>query len=476
MKTNRVLILNPPFDRICGRDYYCSWISLVRDFSVPLDLLVLSGTLSKEFEISVIDAIASGLDYKECYQEIMRQDFDAIVFITGGVSWWKDFQLLAEIKKQKKDAVFIGSGDRLLFRGPEVMEECGFLDGILLDFTTSDVLDYLRNGKEVNNMIYRRDGEVVIGSRTQQSGTFGYPVPRHELFPIKRYVDRLARRKPISAIITDFGCPFRCSFCAGQGLKPKYRDVDNAMEELNYIASLGIKELRFRDFTFGSNQRNSINLCKRMIADKLDISWFASSRVDRLSEELLYFMKKAGCHTLLLGVENASDEVLAQYDKRITVEQTKRAFELCRKYKIKAGGYFILGLPGETKETVKRTISFARELDCDHAVFSTAVATMGSLLREEAINKQWINKNKDEKYTFQFPNAGQFTVEEITKLRKKAVWQFYFRPSYIFRRLSRLSDWWELRRSILYGIKSLSLMLRGKGRWIEELRDGPERV
>ena len=105
MKTNKVLILNPPFDRICGRDYYCSWISPVRDFGVPLDLLVLSGTLSKEFELSVIDAIASDLDYKECYQEIMKQDFDVIVFLTGTVSWWKDFQFLGEIKKQKRDTV-----------------------------------------------------------------------------------------------------------------------------------------------------------------------------------------------------------------------------------------------------------------------------------------------------------------------------------------------------------------------------------
>ena len=76
--------------------------------------------------------------------EIIKRRYDAIVFLTGTVSWWKDFQLLAEIKKQKKNTVFIGSGDRLLFKGPDVMKEYEFLDAILLDFTTSDVLNYLR--------------------------------------------------------------------------------------------------------------------------------------------------------------------------------------------------------------------------------------------------------------------------------------------------------------------------------------------
>jgi radical SAM superfamily enzyme YgiQ (UPF0313 family) len=216
----------------------------------------------------------------------------------------------------------------------------------------------------------------------------------------------------------------------------KYRAVENIMEELRHIASLGIKEIFFTDFTFESRRENTLELCRRIVEEKLDISWVCSSRANTLDEELLSWMKKAGCHTLLLGVENGDEELLQRYSKGVTKDQLRRAFALCQKFRIRTLGHFIIGLPGETEETVRKTIDFAKELDCDIASFNIAVPALGTPLREAALKNGWLQEDVlefDASDTYPTLETPEFSRRQAWEWRNRAVREFYFRPSYIWK-------------------------------------------
>ena len=157
--------------------------------------------------------------------------------------------------------------------------------------------------------------------------------------------------------MTDFGCAFNCSFCPIRidNLGFKVRPVDEIIKELKYLKSLGIKELYFRDQTFGANKKRAVELCNRMADKNLKFSWHCFSRVDVMNEELLDAMKESGCHTIIFGIESVNEKTLKDVQKRINAEKIKDTFTLCKKKKIRRAATFIIGLPGETEEDITRS-------------------------------------------------------------------------------------------------------------------------
>ena len=435
----KILLLNPPGDKLYLRDEYCSAVSKADYYWPPIDLLVLSGILSPHYEIEVIDAIAQKMDYDSCRQYISQNRYSAIVFLTGAASWEKDLAFISRLKTAAKDTKLIGNGDILLAKGKELMARYPAIDAVLLDFTTDDIIKFLKgNFAEIKNMLFRANGKVTTTERIFKSREFSYPVPRHELFPLKYYLLPHGRRFPFTMAIINFGCPFKCDFCIANTLGYKYRNADNALEELRYIRSLGIKEVFFEDFTFEANRKNTEAICRRMIEEKLNLSWICSSRVNTLDEPLLKLMKQAGCHTVMLGVESGDEALLRRYTKGIRINQIEQAFALCRSLSIKTLGHFIIGLPGETEETIRKTINLAKKINCDYASFNIAIPAFGTKLRREAMEKGYIAKDADvldSSRAFPTIETEQLSKRKVLYWRNRAIREFYFRPGYILRRL-----------------------------------------
>ena len=130
-------------------------------------------------------------------------------------------------------------------------------------------------------------------------------MPRHEYFPLKEYKYAFSRDFPTAHLMTDFGCAFNCSFCPIRidNLGFKIRPVNEIIEELKYLKSIGIKELYFRDQTFGANKKRAIELCNKMIEEGLKFSWHCFSRVDVINEDLIDAMRSSGCHTIIFGMK-----------------------------------------------------------------------------------------------------------------------------------------------------------------------------
>jgi len=161
MDKKKILLLNPPARRVTFRDYYCSFTSKAYYYWPPIDLLVLSGILKNNHKVAVIDAIAEGLNSKDCQERVIAEKPDVIVFLTGTASWQADFEFIATVKKAMP-AVIIASGGLLLHQGAEFMKRFDFLDAVLLDFTSGDILKFLeKQDFQMGNLIYRRDGEII---------------------------------------------------------------------------------------------------------------------------------------------------------------------------------------------------------------------------------------------------------------------------------------------------------------------------
>ena len=450
----KVLLLNPPGKLPYIRDYYCSKVSKGSYIYPPTDLVVLSGIIAEKYDVAVLDAMALGMDAGLCMTEIGNISPKAIVALAGAVSYHEDAPFLENIKR-RYDIPIIVTGDLFLEDGEIILKNYPFLDAILMDFTNADAIAYLDDKEDkIKNMIYRKDGEIKIkiSPRTAEK-EYTIPIPRHELF-MNNYNYPFVRRRPFATVLTDYGCPYKCSFCVIASLGYKFRSVENVMSELRYLKNLRCREIYFNDQTFGVNRARAKELCKRMVEEKIDFGWVCWSRVDVINEELLKLMKGAGCHTILFGVETASEKSLKSMGKGYTLREVEETFRLCREYGVRTLATYILGLPGEDKNSIMQTIEFAVRLDSDFVSFNTLIPRAGTQIRQYAINSGWIaegNIRMDQSGTYAVMGNEALTGDDIIELKSYAVRRFYGRPSYIAKRLLGVRSLYEFKRLVMDG-------------------------
>lgn len=449
----KVLLLNPPGSKPYLRDYFCNNISKSRYLHYPIDLLLLTGTLKTEgYEVEVFDALLKKFNIEGTIKKIKEVNPAFLVILVGTISWDEDKLLISKIKDTMPDLKIIGTGDVFLDNGNKFFQESNVFDGCILDFSDKSIINLLKqfenetSGNEpLENCIYKQNGSgPITGPVKRLKGEFSLPTPIHEYFPLKEYKYAFSRNFPTAHILTDFGCAFNCSFCPIRidNLGFKVRPVNEVIEELKYLKSIGIKELYFRDQTFGANKKRAIELCNRMIEENLKFTWFCFSRVDVINEELAHAMKESGCHTIIFGIESANDKTLQDVQKRINIEKIKKAFLLCKAKKIRRAATFIIGLPGETEEDIMKTVDFAIEIDATFASFNIAEIRPGT---------EWSHNSEKVKF---------LPREELEKIRNKAIRRFYLRSSYIFNRIKEISTFYDINVLLEEGSGIISNLLK----------------
>lgn len=451
----KVLLLNPPGKDSYIRDYYCNNISKSSYLHYPIDLLYLSGTLTaNNFEVTAKDALAEGCSVEDTLKKIKEINPEYLITLVGSISWNEDKEFLATVKKELPNIKIIGTGDMFLDEGIKTIKENEFINAGILDFSDDTILKVINkieskeDSKEpLENCIFQGNGSgPIVGNVARPKGEFSLPTPKHEFFDFDKYRYAFSRNTPTAHIMTDFGCAFNCSFCPirNDNLGFKVRPVEEVIKELKYLKSLGIKELYFRDQTFGANKKRAIELCNKMVKEGLNFSWHCFSRVDVINEELLDAMKESGCHTIIFGIESANDDTLGDVQKRINAEKIKTAFKLCKEKKIRRAATFIIGLPGETKEQIMDTVNFAIDIDCTFASFNVAGIRPGT---------EW-SKNP-EKIKF-------LPIEELEKIRDDATARFYLRPTYMISRLLEVRTFCDIKVLTEEGFGIITRLLRPK--------------
>jgi len=463
-----IILLNPPHERLVIRGNYCSNESKANYYIPALDLVMQSAILSPKYNIFLIDSVVEKLSDSETIRRIKEINPYAIIFVTGGISENRDEKFLLKLKEEIPDVKLIGSGDILLFEYKTYIKKWSFLDAILMDQTTFDILDYLENNFDsIDALVYRENGEIIYPNlpdkkvkiygdiKNQKNMKIG--IPRHDLFTKLNYRIPHGMFKKFALTIITYGCPYTCDFCPQQRILFKYRDIDEVIEEMEYIKSLGIKEVKFFDQTFGARREDTIRFCEEMIKRNLNLRWICMSRVDVTDDNLLTLMRKAGCHTIQYGVESGSDTILEKSHKGLTTDKYYKVFKKCKELGIKTLGHFIIGLPGETDATVKATVEYAIKLDCDYASFNIAEAPLGTKLREEAIKNGLIDESKQASFlAFQAYVPEGLNFEQLIEWRDYAVKKFYLRPQYILKKLLSIRTLHELINNIKEGLALIS--------------------
>ncbi len=437
------LLLNPPGRLSYSRDYFCSKVTKAGYAEHPVDLLILSGIISSAgHKVTLIDAIAEGIDFATTRQRIDSLGVDVIIFLSGTTSWKDDFAFLQQLRQARPNIFLIGLGD--IFLDKEAFINNKWIDAVILDFTRDEFLRYLNKDNDCFESLYfRRQDEIYIPPRQKSVGEFIIPVPRHELFLNKRYSFPFARDIPFATVLTDYGCSSACPFCIYPTLGFKLRELNNVFDELKYIRSLGIKELFIKDQSFGVDKQRTVMLCQGM-RQIGGFSWSCFLRTDIATPEMLSTMKMAGCHTVIFGVESASDSILRKYKPGVNRKNIEEAFRACRLLGIETVGIFILGFPEDEESNCLDTINYSLQLECDYASFNVFVPKVETPVRKSLTMGGVVHSDNpmvlDQSGIASLWHTVRLSQQQLGRLRRLALRRFYLRPSYVIKRLFKMQS------------------------------------
>jgi radical SAM superfamily enzyme YgiQ (UPF0313 family) len=444
-------LLNPPGERTYIRDYFCSKTTKSNYLFHPVDLVVLSGTAAEaaDGDVHVLDCMAERLRPADAHARIDALSPDVIVSLVGSVSWDEDRVFLADEARRGRRVLALGD---VLHEGSEArMRAEPWIEAVLHVFSNADLVHYLEDRRDsIEDMTVRDAGGEAVRlltlERRKRKGTFRVPRPRHELFPARGYRFSFARRTPFATLLTDYGCPYPCTFCVIGTLGFQTRPVADVLEEIDALRERGVRELFFVDQTFGVVRERALELC-RALAARGDLSWTGFTRPDTADDELLGAMKSAGCHTVIMGVESADDALLSAYRKGYRAAVVAGAFARAQRAGLRTVGTFIIGLPEETEESLRKTLELAVALRMDFMSLNMAVPRFGTPFRARALELGLFDATDlvmDQGGAEAFLPTRTLDRATMLALKKRLVRGFYLRPGYLWRRIAAVRSPYEL--------------------------------
>lgn len=273
------------------------------------------------------------------------------------------------------------------------------------------------------------------------------PKPARDLVDFPHYSHNYpsARGRASATIITSRGCPSQCTFCANIGMGRKFRAHSAAyvVEEMSQLKEkYGIKHFKLVDDCFTADPARVHEICDRLIASGLNVTWFAAGRVNTLrNEALIVKMKKAGCLYVSMGIETGSQRINDLMRKGTTLEMAEESCALLRRHGVGYVNSFIIGNEGDTGETVRETVAFAKKLKSSTAIFNMLIPYPGTPLfekyyadydRPDTDWSRWCSEGADRPYE---PRQTALSTKDILRLTKRAYISYSLRPAQLWRTL-----------------------------------------
>jgi len=481
----KVLGLNPPsrYTKNLARDLlWGCWCKGKRIAGVqfpPLPLLFCGTILKQEGnEFDLIDAPAVQMSFEELHQKIKA--YDAVFLISATVSYTEDAQTLLDLKKINPRLITIVFGSHPTFKPLEALEHPG-VDIIVrreAEFVIRDLFRGLNQGgdswKKVLGIGYREGKEKVVNDFYPFIKNLDeVPIPDRTFLPKNmEYYNPIIKRIPATTALSSRGCPSLCTYCTAPSFYgPKYRarSPENVLKEIEILTDMGYKEIFYRDELFTVLPRRVKAICEGIIARKLDVSWICSVKIGSVDKETLKLMKEAGCHMIRIGVETGNQELLDRVKKYVEIEQIRETFAWTHEIGLDTHAHMMLGMPGETKETIKNTFQFIEEIQPTTITYGITTPYPGTPLYDEVIqldpsfgdgsqiDARTIHTQSNFSHLF-----TQVPPEELPKYIKKAYQKFYCKPSYVWKWMKRIRNIEDLRRLTMAGVNVFDFALRGE--------------
>lgn len=410
------------------------------EFWPPITLSIIASLIRNEgYEIRLVDATVE--NHSESDLIDLYRDFspDIIIHNSTTATFYDDLHA-AEIAKgelNKVINVFFGTHVTAL---PEESLKNKAIDIVIRnepEYSALETVKAIDSGKGlggVKGISYRKGSEVVSNDdREFVENLDDLPFPARDLLKNEYYKVPMKNR-PYTIIRTSRGCPFRCTFCTSRlyyGNRWRTRTAKSVIEEIREIKKMGINDIFFNSDTFTLRKDFVMDLCRMLKEENLEIKWFCNSRVDTIDREMAKVMKESGCWLIAFGVESGNPEILKNVKKGITLGKARETIKMVNNLGIESIVYFIFGLPGETRETIRNTIDFAKECNPTYARFFTAVPFPGTEFYDKLKKEKRIKSYDWSKYDqarCDVYDMGEVTTEDIISAEKKAFMSFYFRP------------------------------------------------
>lgn len=439
---SKILLLTPPFRSL----YAHAHVKEAVPYNAPLTPAVIAAPLLKEnHEVKIFDFNLPE-NTKEMFVNVLHEMKPDIVGITFNTPLFPVVKQICEmIKKANKNISIVAGGPHASSVPEETLKE-SLIDVVVLgegDFTLSDILS--KNLEDIDGICFKKNKKTFVSERRNYIPNLDVlPFPAWQLYDLTKYNSSglLCKKNPLGFLETSRGCVFNCSYCNKSifGRTFRYKSEKRVIDEIKYMIKAGFKEIYIVDDGFTTSIERAKKICKMIIREKLNFPWQLTNgiRVDRVDRELFFLLKKAGCYRVAFGIESGNKEVLDEFGKQTNLEQVRNAVNWAAEAGVETWGYFILGLPKDTEETMMQTINFAKSLNLTLAKFSICIPYPGTRLFNE-YDKKGLIKSRDWKgYNVYKPdklyNHPNLSWNVIYKYSKLAYRSFYFRPSFIFKR------------------------------------------
>jgi anaerobic magnesium-protoporphyrin IX monomethyl ester cyclase len=430
MKPSSVFLLNPPnpAGHVSNKDSMGGFGQLYYKGAPAfpaLDMPYLAATLTQaEIGVQVFEASALHWSVDRLCEEITATSSagSALVVVRTSlptIDW--DLEVCAAIRERCRPAAIVIYGpvvSPLLWRVQRDAE----VDYAIIGEADQPVVELIRGTPlaDIAGLVWR-DGATWRrnAERKFEKNLDSLPFPRWDLFPIELYTipkSAAAGTLRFLPMLTSRGCPFGCNYCpypVGQGLPWRNRSAGNVVDELEHLVrDLGVEYVIFRDPLFSANKKRVAAICEAIVERGLKIQWRCETRIDCLDEPTIAVMAKAGCVGVNFGVESSDPQVQKNAERKpISQQQFIETMALFRKHGIATFAFFVIGLPGDTVDTILSTIKFAIGLGASWSQFTVATPFIGTRLHDWAVEQGFVAADH---YEIISANEGSIGNENLT--------------------------------------------------------------
>ena len=453
----KVALINAPYLDVYGR------INVGKNSSFPLGLGYMASVLKqRDIDVKIFDPEAEGKNYQALQEDIVEYS-PTLVGITSATANFSGALKIVQLIRDSAPHMLTMIGgihasalrEKLFELYPDAFDLLCYGEG---EYTLLEVVEALQGSQDfsrIKGLIYQENGVVIANPpREFLQNLDELPVPARELVDLDNYrvQPQFYRGCKSATMITSRGCPFGCTFCASEltlGSKFRMHSAEYVLQEIDLLVrEYGVKHLVFVDDCFTVNKKRLKTICQEIIEREYHISWHCFARVDTVNEELLKVMRQAGCFSLLFGIESGNDDILKNVHKKLTLSQAEETLRIANRLGFKTVCGFIIGLPGETKDTIQDTINFAKKLNPTIASFNFLIPFPGTEIYNESYKEQldcitdWdIYNPKPKTPLCVLPNVSQ---KQLQQLISKAYIQFYARPTQWIRILRHVKNMREV--------------------------------
>lgn len=463
----RVLILNPPTpsqgyinrDLMGGMGVYTKFeggtfaklFSLLKNsyVRIPVVQLVYAATLLEKngFELKIIDAANEDLttDFVINESEKFNPDYILMAVSSSGIIFERDI-VAASLKKKTPHAKIIAVGD-MISEMPELITP--WFDIAIVGEVETNIIDICKDENvEKSGLIINNNGHVIKtkpANRLPGNELDNLPFPAWHLFPYQKYrYYPMVTKTPVATIQASRGCPYGCGYCPytkNQGKPWRARSAENIFQEILHDVNLGFKGFFFRDPLFTLDIKRVDQLCTLIIEKNLDIGFAFETRPELLNATLIKKLHHAGCTSINFGIEDIHPDILKNISRKpLDTTTILNTVHSCEREGIRTSCFFILGLPGSTRETIEETIAFSKKLFASQVEYKVATPYPGTDLYHLAKKNNWLISESFDMltgYRSSMQISPDLSPEYLEKKTRHALSTYYLAPKYLFREIIR---------------------------------------